>query len=133
MTYETLSDCINEVILWNTGNMLLCNPGKTEVLHLSSRFKKHQNLQANFSFANTIVQVSDKVVNLGTVLDKNMTLSSHINEMCKKAILNIKSIGRISALRFLNVHKNIIIIIIMIIYYSMLPQGELYKISVFCA
>ena len=37
----------------------------------------------------------DKVVNLGTVLDKNMTLSSHINEMCKKAILNIKSIGRI--------------------------------------
>ena len=113
--------------------MLLCNPGKTEVLHLSSRFKKHQNLQANFSFANTIVQVSDKVVNLGTVLDKNMTLSSHINEMCKKAILNIKSIGRISALRFLNVHKNIIIIIIMIIYYSMLPQGELYKISVFCA
>jgi uncharacterized membrane protein len=27
----------------------------------------------------------DKVVNLGTVLDKNMTLSSHINEMCKKS------------------------------------------------
>ena len=51
---EMLSNCINEVILWNTGNMLLCNPGKTEVLHLTSRFKKHQNLQANFSFANTI-------------------------------------------------------------------------------
>ena len=50
-SYETLSDRINEVILWNTGNMLLCNPGKIEVLHLSSRFKKHQNLQANFTFA----------------------------------------------------------------------------------
>ncbi|CAB4013671.1 Hypothetical predicted protein, partial [Paramuricea clavata] len=94
-SYETLNDCINDVILWNTRNMLLCNPGKTEVLHLSSRFKKHQNLQENLSFANTTVQVSDKVVNLGIVLDKNMTLSSHINEMCKKAILNIKSIGRI--------------------------------------
>ena len=82
-SYETRSDCINEVILWNTGNMLLCNPGKTEVLHLSSRFKKHQNLQATFSFANTIVQVSDKVVNLGTVLDKNMTLSNHINSKHK--------------------------------------------------
>ncbi len=81
-SYETLSDCINEVILWNTRNMLFCNPGKTEVLHLSSRFKKHQNLQENFSFANTTVQVSDKVVNLGTILDKNMTLSSHINEIC---------------------------------------------------
>ena len=71
-SYETLSDCINEVILWNTRNMLLCNPGKTEVLHLSSRFIKHQNLQENFSFANTTVQVSDKVVNLGTILDKSI-------------------------------------------------------------
>ncbi len=96
--------------------MLVCNPGKTEVFHLLSRFKKHQNLQANFSFAKTIVQVSDKVVHLGTVLDKNMTSSGHINGMCKKAILNIRSIGRMSAFRLLNVHKNIIFI--MIICYS---------------
>ena len=34
----TLRNCVNAVINWNTQNMLLCNPGKTEVIQFTSRF-----------------------------------------------------------------------------------------------
>ena len=35
-----LRGCINDVFTWNTKNMLKCNPGKTEILHFTSRFNK---------------------------------------------------------------------------------------------
>ena len=37
---EILQACVNDVFAWNTQNMLKSNPGKTEILHFTSRFKK---------------------------------------------------------------------------------------------
>ena len=36
---EILQACVN-VFAWNTQNMLKGNPGKTDLLHFTSRFKK---------------------------------------------------------------------------------------------
>ena len=41
---NTLQKCISEVIGSNTINKLVCNPRKTEVIQLSSRFVKNQVL-----------------------------------------------------------------------------------------
>ena len=46
---ETLRRCIDDVILWNTENMLLYNRSKTEVIHLTSRFNKHHSPLQNLS------------------------------------------------------------------------------------
>ena len=57
---DTLRNCIDDVINWNTLNMLLCNPGqKTEVIQFTSRFAQHPVLNC-FSFDNTSIELSDK-------------------------------------------------------------------------
>ena len=90
---DILRNCIDDVINWNTLNMLLCNPGKTEVIQFTSRFAQHPVLNC-FSFGNTTIELSDKVRNLGVILDKELSLKQHVNNICKKAILAIRSISR---------------------------------------
>ena len=70
----TLRNCVNAVINWNTQNMLLCNPGKTEVIQFTSRFVRNPVL-SQFSFGNTNcgnIELSDKVRDLGVILDKEL-------------------------------------------------------------
>ena len=57
--------------------MLLCNPGKTEVIQFSSRFVRSPVL-SHFSFGNTIIELSDKVRDLGVILDKELNLRQRI-------------------------------------------------------
>ena len=40
VSVEILQACVNDVFAWNTQNMLKSNPGKTDILHFTSRFKK---------------------------------------------------------------------------------------------
>ena len=74
----------NAVINWNTQNMLLCNPGRTEVIQFTSRFVRNPVL-SQFSFGNTIIELSDKERDLGFILDKELNLRQHINDNCKKS------------------------------------------------
>ena len=68
--------------------MLLCNPRKTEVIQYTSRFVRHPILH-HFSFGNTTIELSDKVRDLGVILDKELSVRQHVNDICKKAILVI--------------------------------------------
>ena len=74
---------------WNTQNMLLCNPGKTEVTQFTSRFVRNPVLSL-FSFGNTIIELSDEVRDLGVILDKELNLRRHVSDTCKKAIPEIR-------------------------------------------
>lgn len=105
---EMLRRCIADVILWNTDNMLLCNPGKTEVIHFTSRYNKNHNLLSEFSLDSTSINVSDKVLNLGIILDKNLTMSAQINRTCQKARMAIKAIGRMRKYLSLNDLKRLV-------------------------
>ena len=71
----------------------MCNPSKTEVIQFSSRFFKNPIL-SDFLIGNARVQPSDRVCNLGVNLDRELILSHHINETCKKAMLAIRFIER---------------------------------------
>ena len=79
---------------WNTQKILLFNPGKTEFIQFTSRFVGNPVL-SQFSFGNTIIELSDKVRDLGVKLDKELNLRQHVNGTCKKAISAIRSISRI--------------------------------------
>ena len=71
---DTLRNCIGavNVINWNTQNMLLCHPGKTEVIQFTSRFVRYPVLHHS-SFGNTTIELSDKVQDLGVILDKELS------------------------------------------------------------
>ena len=90
-----LKGCINDVFAWNTKNMLKFNPGKTEILHFTSRFSRQSTVYETLSFANTSVGVKPKAKNFGVIMDKTLSFTEHIIETCKKASYAIRSIKRI--------------------------------------
>lgn len=88
----TLRNCVNDVMNWNTQNMLLCDPRKTEVIQFTSRLVRNP-VRSQFSFGDTIIELSDKVRDLGVILDKELNLRQHVNDTCKKTISSIRSIS----------------------------------------
>ena len=86
-----LKGCINDVFAWNSKNMLKCNPGKTEILHFTSRLSKQPTVYETLSLANTAVEVKTKAKNLGVMMDKTLSFTEHTNEMCKKASYAIRA------------------------------------------
>ena len=79
---------------WNTHNMLRNNAEKTEVILFTSRFTKTPNIE-KLSFENTVIELTERVCDLGVNLDKNLSMTYHINETCKKATNAIRSISSI--------------------------------------
>ena len=67
---------------WNTQNTLRSNAEKTEVIFFTSRFTKTPNIEKLF-IDSTVIDLTDKVRDLGVILDKNVTLTYHINETCR--------------------------------------------------
>ena len=64
---------------WNTQNTLRSNAEKTEVIFFTSRFTKTPNIEKLF-IDSTVIDLTEKVRDLGVILDKNVTLTYHINE-----------------------------------------------------
>ena len=69
--------------------MLLCNPGKTEVIQFTSRFVRNPVL-SQFLIGNTIIELPDKVRDVGVIQDKGLNLRHHVNDTYKKAISTIR-------------------------------------------
>ena len=95
LAIDSLSTCFKAVFDWNTCNKLQTNGGKTEVLRLTSRFVKNLSLGPQFMVAGVPVGITSETRNLGIIMDANFTLSSHVNDLCKKAFFFINSIDRI--------------------------------------
>ena len=89
---DILRSWIEDVISWNTKNMLKCNQGKTEVVLFPSRFSKNYKLLPTFSFRNNTISVTKEARNLSVMFDENLTSMLQINLICKKAVLSITKI-----------------------------------------
>ena len=90
---DNLRNCIDDVINWNTLTCSYATLVKQRSSNLLSHFAQHPVLNC-FSFGNTTIELSDKVRNLGVILDKELSLKQHVNDICKKGILAIRSISQ---------------------------------------
>ena len=90
-----IEDCVRDVKAWTVANRLLLNDTKTEILHFTSRFLRQQDPIASLTICQEDVHVAEKARNLGVVMDKHMTLSAHISNVCRSASYAISKIGRI--------------------------------------
>ena len=81
---EILQACVNDVFAWNTQNTLKSNPGKTEILHFTSRFTKQPSSLETLTLANSTIGIKAKAKNLGIVMVKTLFFNDHIKETCKK-------------------------------------------------
>ena len=73
--------------------MLVCNPGKTDIVHFTSRFGQHAPISVNVN--GSIILPKPEARDLGVILDSHLRLDTHVNNVCKAASLGIRNIGRI--------------------------------------
>ena len=70
-----------------------CNPTKTEVFHLHSRSPNLIPIPS-INIGEYLVPISEEVCNLRAIFDKHLTMSCHINKICRSAFLALRNIGR---------------------------------------
>ena len=91
-----LSSCICDIKRWMTINMLKLNDSKTELfIAISPRNKCKLPDGIKLRIGEEWLYPSATVRNLGVVFDSNLTMSSHITNLCKSLIYHLRNISRI--------------------------------------
>ena len=67
-----MTACIDDIKQWAIINKLKFNDSKTEILHITSRFKNTDRLEA-VKIGDSVVNVCSKARNLGVVFDDHLT------------------------------------------------------------
>ena len=92
---EKIEECVRDIKHWTAANRLLLNDSKTEVVHMTSRFSKDISSIPSLTIGQSKVNIVDEARNLGVVMDKHMTLTTHVNNVCRSAYFAIHKIGQI--------------------------------------
>ena len=92
---EKMSDCVNDVRRWMAYNDLKLNDDKTEIILFGTAPQCKKVKFSNFSVGNQVVTLSDKVKNIGVVLDSNMTFQREVLKTCKTAWFYLYKIRKI--------------------------------------
>src|SRR5688572_17404655 len=81
---------------WMASNKLLLNPSKTEFLLLGTpqQLKKFDGLKS-LKLGDSIVELADAARNLGVVFNSTLSLTGHVNSICKSSYMFIRDIRRI--------------------------------------
>ena len=91
----SMQNCIEEIRLWMTNNMLKLNDSKTEFLFLQKKNQLPFNSIRQLSIGNSIVQPSSKDRNLGVILDQELTMQPHVSSVCRSAYYHLRNIAKI--------------------------------------
>ena len=102
-----LEQCISDINSFCITNKLTCNPSKTEVVHFSSRFSRSAST-ADITFENHTVASANEARNLGVILDRHLTMTTHINSVCRSASLALRNIGRVRKYLSLSTTKRLV-------------------------
>ena len=94
-----LEKCINDIKAWSSANDLKLNEDKTEVIHVSSRFRKSSDLPF-VEIADVPIQPVKSARNLGVIFENDLRMDDYIKNICRSASYALYKIGRIR--HFLN-------------------------------
>lgn len=91
---DRLDRCLKDIQLFFLKNKLVCNPTKTEIVHFLSRFSRLDYIPNIVIGSHTVATTTD-ARNLGVIFDRHMSMSAHVNKICRSAQFALRSIGRI--------------------------------------
>ena len=94
-----LEQCVKDIKEWAVINKLQFNDQKTEVLHITSRFKDTESLQA-VKIGDSVVDTCSNARNLGVVFDDHLTFEAHISNILRTGWACVYKLGKIR--RYLN-------------------------------
>ena len=92
---SSIQRCVNGIKSWMTKNKLQLNDGKTEILHIRSRFRDTTDKNISIAIGDTDIVPSETVRNLGIVFDSHMKMDSHVRSAVRSSYLALRNIGRI--------------------------------------
>ena len=79
-----LQSCLRDIKDGSLSNDLKINVEKTELLHMSSRFRK-KNILPSITFNKEPLDPVQCVRNLGVLFDDQLTMQNHISNMCRSS------------------------------------------------
>ena len=92
--HTNLSNCLKDIIEWCNSNSLTLNPGKTQIIFIDpnkkSIYNKHQ-----FIFNTQILDLTEKVHNLGVIFNTNHDMLSFISIKIRNANFHLYRIRKI--------------------------------------
>ena len=93
---ETLQSTVHHVKEWMTSNKLKMNAEKTELIPhgTESKLKAISHI-SSLSLADSQIQFSASVRDLGVHLDQSLSMEKHVNAVCKAVFLEIRRISHI--------------------------------------
>ncbi|XP_015755924.1 PREDICTED: uncharacterized protein LOC107335413 [Acropora digitifera] len=94
VSLDHLELCIDDVLRWNTQNGLKYNPSKTEVIHFYSHYMPSDSI-SHLRVGTAIIELVNKVRDLGITLDFTLTLRTHMNNICRSGSLSLHELSKI--------------------------------------
>ena len=90
-----LNDCIKDVRTWLTQNMLKLNDEKTEVILFTSKHRLKSLPNIAVSVGGQQQLQSSSVRDLGAIYDQHLSMTQHVNSVCRTGYYHLRNIGRI--------------------------------------
>ena len=93
---DNLNELVKVLFNWMTVNKLKANSSKTEFIILGSPHSmKLLPTELHLTIDGTDIHPTDHVRNHGNIFDKNLSLSDHVNSICRTANYHMYCIGKI--------------------------------------
>lgn len=94
---NTMEECISDVKSWMVANKLQLNGDKTELLfHNPKKLNLPDNFPNTVLIGETQVAFTEKAKNLGVYFDSQLSMSHHVNQLCKSLHFEIRRIGHLA-------------------------------------
>ena len=90
-----INACISDIRRWMILNKLKINDAKTEFIVFRSPMLKHDLSDLSANVVGNVIKPSEKVRDLGVILDQTLSFYDHISTICQSAHFHIRNIGRI--------------------------------------
>lgn len=92
---STLENCIRDIKSWCSANKLVLNDGKTELLHIHSKFTRSLSTLPGIAVGDKIIAPKPEARNLGVLFDHNLSLKGQITNCCKVSFMALSNIAKI--------------------------------------
>lgn len=95
LALSKLEACIADIKAWCVQNDLVLNDGKTEMIYFSSKFGAQSSWSPELKIGGSVIKPSSHARNLGATMDSSLTMSQHVDNVCRGALAGIRKIGQI--------------------------------------
>ena len=90
-----IENCILDIKAWCGINMLVLNDGKTEVMHIHSKFMRSISHHTGITVGQSTITPKSDVRNLGVIFNQHLAAKSQITNCCKVSFMALSNISKI--------------------------------------